>query len=93
MEEPTLRKINNVDGSGTFWVVIFQGRISYTTKVLRCANCRKVSDYLIYENSPNNNIESKGVLVCTKKECVDWGSEWRENKNAEMLGIKFLNDI
>ncbi|KKQ42251.1 MAG: hypothetical protein US60_C0021G0021 [Microgenomates group bacterium GW2011_GWC1_37_8] len=86
------KKINNVDGSGTFWVVIFQGRVAYTTKILRCGHCRKISDYLIYENAPDIK-QSKGVLLCTKKECVDWGTDWRKDKRAEMLGIKFLNDI
>ncbi|OGM05340.1 hypothetical protein A2715_05705 [Candidatus Woesebacteria bacterium RIFCSPHIGHO2_01_FULL_39_32] len=92
MEAPKLRQIDNVDGSGVFWVVIFQGRISYTTKILRCGHCHKISDYLIYENNSNNK-QSKGVLLCTKKECVDWGSDWRKDKKAEMLGVKFLNDI
>ncbi len=92
MEEPKLRQINNVDGSGTFWVVVYQGRISYTTQVLRCGNCHRIADYLTYENSIDDK-ECKGVLVCTKRECVDWGSDWRKDKKAEMLGVKFLNDI
>ena len=92
MEQPTLRKIDNVEGTGDFWVVIFQGRIAYTTKLLRCSHCRKFSDYLIYENNTDSEQSAAG-LFCTKKECVDWATEWRKNKKAEMLGVMILKDI